>query len=498
VLDMAKRREFDILICQDPDRLARNLAKALVIEEELRRHGISIRYVTLRVGDSPEDRLLKNVKGAISEYEREKIAFRMTRGKRQKAKLGLYVGNGHCPYGYRLVRQLDPATNRYTVVGIEPDPATAPIVQRIFREAANVSLHTICERLTADGIPTHQGGKRWATSTLIGMIQNPAYRGQAAWGRREGKEKRPRDPSQWITIPVPALIDERTYAAAVAAIRHRKQHHVRRIEPERDRYLLRGMLNCEHCGGALACIPNNGFRYYVCLRHWTARAEELGHAVCELPAVPAEPLESHLWERLCQVLLDAENLQKGLVEAREAYEAANARRKNRLEILEQEIKKYRTRLGNLIVDRADAVRGSAAWEALNKAVAETEALVDRLSAEHEHLQAAQPAAGMSAEEALTLETFAAEVRQGMDLADPQTRRQIYEIIHLHGRVRHDREHGRKLGRRHRFSITWEAAIELDSALIPNGGKEPKKTRVRYFTPEIAAWEREHMPAAASA
>src|SRR5438105_2707319 len=61
MLDAARRREFDVLLVYDPDRLARDMAKQLVIEEELRRCGVTIQYVALRLGDSAEDRLLKNV-----------------------------------------------------------------------------------------------------------------------------------------------------------------------------------------------------------------------------------------------------------------------------------------------------------------------------------------------------------------------------------------------------------------------------------------------------
>ena len=73
LLDAAKRREFDVLLVYDPDRLARNMAKQLVLEAELSRHNVTIRYCTLRLGDTAEDRLLKNMRSSIAEYEREKV-----------------------------------------------------------------------------------------------------------------------------------------------------------------------------------------------------------------------------------------------------------------------------------------------------------------------------------------------------------------------------------------------------------------------------------------
>src|SRR5262249_25074904 len=94
LLDAAKRGEFDSLIVYDPDRLARNMAMQLVLEEELQRYSVTLRYCTLRLGDTAEDRLLKNMRSSIAEYEREKIALRTSRGRRAKAERGEYVGAG--------------------------------------------------------------------------------------------------------------------------------------------------------------------------------------------------------------------------------------------------------------------------------------------------------------------------------------------------------------------------------------------------------------------
>src|SRR3954452_8072945 len=123
MLDAAKRREFELLLCYDPDRLARRMAKQLVIEEELTRAGVGLRYVTLRIGESAEDRLLKNVRSSIAEYEREKIALRCSRGRRAKAEQGLVVGIGIPPFGYRYLRN-----DKGRAYGLEPDPCSAPIV----------------------------------------------------------------------------------------------------------------------------------------------------------------------------------------------------------------------------------------------------------------------------------------------------------------------------------------------------------------------------------
>jgi site-specific DNA recombinase len=222
MLDAAKRREFDVLLCWDPDRLARGMAKQLVVEEELSRYGVTIRYVMLKLGDTAEDRLLKNVRASFSEYEREKIRLRLSRGIRAKAELGLVVGVGQAPYGYRYTytnprSKASGAPVKPRVTGMEPDPETAPILARIFAEATYRSLNELALGLEADGIPGYQGG-RWQPNTLRRIINNPVYTGQAVYYRHDktGRTKngkpssniRPRE--EWLVSPVPALIDDAT------------------------------------------------------------------------------------------------------------------------------------------------------------------------------------------------------------------------------------------------------------------------------------------------
>ena len=78
---MASAGEFDTLVVREIDRLSRNLAKQLIVEEELKRAGVEIDYVLGDYPDTPEGNLQKNIKACMAEYERLKIAERNTRGR---------------------------------------------------------------------------------------------------------------------------------------------------------------------------------------------------------------------------------------------------------------------------------------------------------------------------------------------------------------------------------------------------------------------------------
>jgi len=69
VREMAGAGEFDVLVTREIDRLSRNLAKQLIVEQELKQAGVTIEYVLGEYPDTPEGRLNKHIKATIAEYE---------------------------------------------------------------------------------------------------------------------------------------------------------------------------------------------------------------------------------------------------------------------------------------------------------------------------------------------------------------------------------------------------------------------------------------------
>lgn len=481
MLDAAKRRDFDVLVLYDPDRLTRNMAKQLVIEEELSRHGVRIQYVMLRLDDNAEGRLLKNVRSSIAEYEREKIALRTARGPRAKAEQGIVVGNGIPPMGYHYTHGANGRVN-----GLEPNPDTAPIVQRIFADLATLPTLKVCRALMADGVPTYQGAKGWSSSTLLSIVSNPVYLGQAVYGRR-GTNKQQRDPSLWLTAAVPPLVDRAAWDAAHQALANRRSARPTRGTENDDEYLLRGLLICAGCGGRLACTPNNSYRYYKCLRNEPARAEARRSAVCEQPAVLATAIEDHLWERLTATLLDPKKLEVGLRASREERDTDDRRRAERLAVIDREVERLCARLIRITAERLDTDPGSETERVLRSMADDLDATLRKLAADRAGVEA-EPAGGISEGDAQTLQEFAAKMGHGLATASTTERRKVLQLLNLRATVR-EHDDGTLKVRRHRFFMDVEAAIELSDV-----EQHHKKIRLRYYSPELDQWEVEHMGA----
>lgn len=230
-----------------PDRLARSYAYQVLVLDELARFGIPVHFLDAPpLADDPQATLLVQVQGVIAEYERAKIAERNRRGKLYRARAGEIVF-WRVPYGYRRVPR-GPAGPAHLVV-YEPE---ARVVRRIFADyvAGGCSVRELARRLYRAGIGAPRGGAVWATSTLSGLLRNPAYKGTAIYNRRlsehdrAGQAPRPRDrpPGEWIELPVPAIVGEDVFEAAQRVARDNTVFSTRRATP--GIWLLRGLVVC--------------------------------------------------------------------------------------------------------------------------------------------------------------------------------------------------------------------------------------------------------------
>ena len=177
------------MLCHAPDRLARRYAYQVLLLEEFARGGIEVVFVKEpeRSG-SPEDELLRQFQGMIAEYERAQIAERCRRGKLHRARAGAVSVLSGAPYGYRYVKKTEHADAFYEI-----DELEAPIVREIFDRYVEQreSIAQIARSLTEQGVPTRTGTPHWGSSTIWAILRNPAYIGQAAYGRRRSPASRP-------------------------------------------------------------------------------------------------------------------------------------------------------------------------------------------------------------------------------------------------------------------------------------------------------------------
>jgi len=312
--DHAVLFEFDVVVITAPDRLARNYVHQMLVMQELEQRGIQVEFLDRPMADTPHDRLLLQIRGAVAEYERVLINDRMRRGRLMKCRAGKLLPWSRAPYGY-IVPPDAPRDPDH----VQIDEAEAAIIIRMFDWylEPGATLYQVAKRLTDLAILTPHGKERWSTSTVRNILTNTAYTGTTYANRyrmveathrhsplknkgKRGKVAVLRPEEEWIPIPVPAIVDDLVFQQVQEKLSKNRQTASR--NNTRHSYLLRGMISCGLCRrGAGGRTSGDKYHYYVCRGHSDALQLPLEQR-CTARFMPAQKLDDLVWADLCQVL----------------------------------------------------------------------------------------------------------------------------------------------------------------------------------------------------
>jgi Recombinase/Recombinase zinc beta ribbon domain len=257
------------------------------------------------------------------------------------------------------------------------DPEAAPIVQEIFAKAVDGwSIRRIAQYLTDQGTITPsmlmksrgQLGNRtlrtiWTPSMVRGILWNESYTGRhAAYRNKAVRVKKDgakseyrmvkRAPEEAVSITIPALIDDATFATVPRNIGQRS------ILITDEPLLNQGLAICGVCGTKMIAARLKGpqsYRVYRCRRR-------RGESKCPggFFVVRAEEADRGVWEKMKEILRDEPRFQR-LVQGKTAkleQEQQEAARK--AENLQAELAEWQanqaTVFGNMSKEPDDTIR----------------------------------------------------------------------------------------------------------------------------------------------
>jgi site-specific DNA recombinase len=275
------------------------------------------------------------------------------------------------------------------------------------------------------------------------MLRNPAYKGTAYFGktkltprqritrpirlrggianRNSAGHERPQ--SEWIAIPVPAIITEETFAQAEELLKSNKGRAPRRtIAPS----VVQGLVSCKKCGYALSRTSTRSsarmIHYYRCLGSDSWR--HLSGSLCDSRPVRQDVLDEVVWREIIKLLetpkLIEEELERRLVAAKDA-----APSKRREETLNREVVRIQKSIERLTTayqedllsldelrQRLPALRQR---EAANRS--ELQSITDQIATRAAYLRLAQ-----------TLTVFLDRLRQSADTLNVEDRQRIVRLL----------------------------------------------------------------------
>jgi site-specific DNA recombinase len=435
----------DRLSVHSPDRLARQYAYQVLLVDECRRAGVEVIFVNRALGQSPEDDLLLHVQGMIAEYERAKIIARHRRGKRHAAHVGAVHVLSGAPYGYRSV----PKDEGGGQARSELIPDEARVVRQVFTWVGGARLTSgeVCRRLTQAGERTRTGKPVWDRRVVWGILKHPAYQGAAAFGKTRLEPLRPRlraqrprpvpprravsvrdvPPEDWITIPVPALVEPEVFAAVQEQLQENKRHA--RQSRRGALSLLQGLLQCQHCGSAfygkrLSPSARKGkprtYAYDRCLG--TAAYRFGGERLWHNTQVRTDLLALAVWQEVCTLLTHPERLAE---EYRRRLLPETRAKRTPLATIEDQISKGRQGVARLIDSYAESLIDKSEFEP------RMTRLRQRLARLEEQRQALAEEAALHGELQLIigrLEDCAAKLHDGLETADWASQRDLIRAL----------------------------------------------------------------------
>lgn len=254
------------------------------------------------ISTRPRPKCCSACSGGTSKQERALIRSRVRDGMTVLAQDGKRHLGGTPPYGYLLADAGEHPNPKKRALGqrlrrLEPDPVTAPVVERIFSMfAAGHGLKQIATTLTLESVPSpsahdrernpHRDPRGWAHTAIRAILHNEKYLGRAVWGKQARVEEfydlddvaagyttlqRWTDNERWVYGPEdahPALVSRELWDAVHARIvARRAQGSTAPRSPRTTNvpYMLRCLLHCVICERKMVGTVAHNTRRYHCL-----------------------------------------------------------------------------------------------------------------------------------------------------------------------------------------------------------------------------------------
>ncbi len=290
---------FDVVIVDEIARLARDTREVLAFRDLCAFHGVKLHDTRSDIDyAADESHIFTALQGLLAEDYRRSIGKNTRRTMVDRAHAGLHTGGSH--FGYRSVDgfERDEQRRKRPRKRLEIDPATAPIVRRVFALRCEgwgwraIAAHlndparadAVLAAFAGAPVPWPSRGQLrdtggWTMGAVREIVRNPKYKGVWRYGVTR-KTKHPETDRKMCvpartapivaTWPELALVDAVTWQVAQhAGITGRPAAAA--VGPKQAHYLLSGLLRCPIChagltilGGSKQRTDGSTIRYYRC------------------------------------------------------------------------------------------------------------------------------------------------------------------------------------------------------------------------------------------
>jgi len=358
MLNDARQKKFDVLICYRLDRISRNISDFTCLINELDSLHVSFISVNEQFDtSSPMGRAMMYIASVFAQLERETIGERVRDNMLELAKNGRWLG-GQTPLGYnsKKLLYLDSRFKEKTIYTLSPIEKELDVVKIIYDKYLQYkSISQVFIYIFQKNIKT-KNGVDFNKKRIQLILRNPLYvkadeavmnhlkfTGMNVMGTANGNHgiltynkskgaRTKRDITQWIAaISTHDGIIDATSWLKVQAILDVNKNRAPRLGTSAAA-LLTGTLKCSICGksmivkhGHISALTNKKIQYYVCSTKDYSKGVR-----CNNPNIRVDELEAVVIDNLKTIHLDKDILLD------ELYKIKTEKSKNTLMLSENE------------------------------------------------------------------------------------------------------------------------------------------------------------------
>ncbi|HIU70228.1 MAG TPA: recombinase family protein [Candidatus Enterosoma merdigallinarum] len=245
MIDDAMNGKIDLIITKSISRFARNTVDSLVNIRKLKEHNVECYFEkeNIYTFDSKGE-LLITIMSSLAQEESRSISQNVTWGQRKR------FADGKVSMPYKAFLGYEKGENSDIVINDEE----AKVVRRIYYQfLKGDSLGKISADLTNDGVLTPRGKTNWTKSTLLSILKNEKYKGDALLQKsftvnfleHKTKKNEGEVPQYYVQDSHPAIIPKEDWELVQIELTRRKD--LGYTYSYKNPFVAK--LYCEDCGG---------------------------------------------------------------------------------------------------------------------------------------------------------------------------------------------------------------------------------------------------------
>lgn len=306
----AKDHPFDVVVIHSYSRFFRDLVGSEMYIRKLEKARVKVMSITQPMGDDPSQIMMRQMIGLFDEHQSRETGKHVKRSMIENAKQGFHNGSP-ITLGYKAqeVELRGTRVKKKLVI----DPVEAETVKLIFQlyqwgdgQSGPLGTKRLVSYLNEHGYRTRRGA-RFGIGTIHNILTNTTYIGELIYNRNDSKTQQLKDPSEWVTVEVPPIIDRAQFEAVQAALKSRAPKNT----PPRvitSPILLSGLAHCATCQGAMTLGSGTSknktvYNYYKC-----STCAKQGKTACKGRSIRMDKLDTLVTQHLIQRLLTTERL----------------------------------------------------------------------------------------------------------------------------------------------------------------------------------------------